>query len=136
MADLNQLTRDEHILEEPRKLPEMLNVLSILTFVACGIFFLLQIFSFANAKKLYDAALANQQNLERAPAVFRNLAGSDPVGQATRNYDNRVPIFILGVICLALCAYGAFQMRKLKKLGFYVYCIGELVLPLVTMVLF
>jgi hypothetical protein len=27
-------------------------------------------------------------------------------------------------------------MRRLKKLGFYVYCIGEIVLPLLTMAIF
>jgi hypothetical protein len=114
----------------------MLNVLTILTFVACGIFFLLQLYSFANSKKIYDMAMASQQNIDRAPAFVRKMAGPDPIGQATRNYENRVPIFVLGVVCLALCTYGAIQMRKLKKLGFYVYCIGEIVLPLLTMAIF
>lgn len=136
MADFNQLTREEHILDEPRKLPETLNVLTILTLVACGIFFLLQIYSFANAKKIYDMAIASQQKMENAPTFLRNLQGPDPIGQATRNYENRVPLFVLGVVCLALCTYGAIQMRKLKKLGFYVYCIGEIVLPLLTIAIF
>jgi hypothetical protein len=91
MANLNQLTTEEHILEEPRKLPDMLNVLTILTFVACGIFFLLQLYSFANSKKIYDMAMASQQNIDRAPAFVRKMAGPDPIGQATRNYAPMAP---------------------------------------------
>jgi hypothetical protein len=131
MADTNQLTRDEHILEEPRKLPEMLNVLTILTFIGSGLGLLTSLWYFSSAKKFYDMTLANQDKVAQAPAFVRGLQGSDPMGVAQRTYENRVPIVVLGVVALILCIIGAVQMRKLKKTGFYIYLVGE-VLPIIT----
>ena len=53
----------------------------------------------------------------------------------TKSFENRFPIFILGLVATALCIFGALQMRKLKKQGFLFYVIGQL-LPFFTTVLF
>jgi len=39
------------------------------------------------------------------------------------------------VSCAVLCIYGALQMRKLKKQGLVIYSIGEIIFPLVTLLL-
>lgn len=135
MADTNQLTRDEHILEEPRKLPEMLNVLTILTFIGSGLVILINFWYFSAAKKFYDMAMANQEHADQVPPFLRSLQGSDPVGVAQRTYDNRVPIVVLSMVACILCIIGAAQMRKLKKAGFYIYLIGE-VLPIIGTFIF
>jgi hypothetical protein len=135
MADTNQLTRDEHILEEPRKMPEMINVLSILTFIGSGLVILVQLYYFTAAKKIYDASMAGQEKIDQAPAFVRSMQGSDPIGVIQRTYDNRVPIGLLNLVAAVLCIIGAMQMRKLKKTGFYIYLIGE-VLPLLVTYIF
>ena len=136
MADLNRPAGQESILEEPRKTTDTINVLSILTFIGSGLSVLFQCYYAFNAKKLLDTTIASQQNMDKAPAWARNLQGPDPIGIATRTYENRIPINLLGLIAVILCVYGAIEMRKLKKTGFYIYVIGELVLPLLTTYLF
>jgi hypothetical protein len=57
------------------------------------------------------------------------------VTMITKSYENRIPIVLLSLVAVALCFYGALQMRKQKKLGFTLYVIGEL-LPFLTSFLF
>jgi hypothetical protein len=135
MSGTNQPTTQEAFLEEPKKIPDMLNVLTILTFVGSGLGALSQIYYSFNAKKVYDMTIANQDKMADAPSWARSLQGPDPIGVATRTYDNRVAILILGVVALVLCIYGAIMMRQLKKSGFYLYLIGE-ILPLIATFIF
>ena len=135
MADLNSLTSEETILDEPRKLPEMLNVLTILTFIGSGLGILTNLYYLVAARKLYDASMANQEKMDAAPAIIRNMQGPDPIGVIQRTYDNRIPIGLLGIVACVLCIVGAVQMRKLKKTGFYIYLIGE-ILPLIVTYIF
>ena len=135
MADLNSLTSEETLLDEPRKLPEMINVLSILTFIGSGLGIITNIYYLAAARKIYDASMANQEKIESAPAIIRNMQGPDPIGVIQRTFDNRIPIGILGIVAIVLCIVGAVQMRKLKKTGFYIYTIGE-ILPLIVTYIF
>lgn len=135
MAETNKLISQETLLEEPRKLPEMINVLSILTFIGSGLAIIAQLYYFTAAKRLYDASMAGLEKLDQAPAWARNLQGPDPAGVIQRTYDNRFPICVLTLIAAVLCIIGAMQMRKLKKAGFYIYLIGEL-LPWITSFIF
>ena len=135
MADLNSLTSEETFLEEPRKLPDMINVLSILTFIGSGLAIIAQLYYFTAAKRIYDASMANLEKLDQAPAWARNLQGPDPAGVIQRTYDNRFPICVMTIVAAVLCIIGAMQMRKLKKTGFYIYLIGEL-LPWITTFIF
>jgi hypothetical protein len=41
--------------------------------------------------------------------------------------DNRLPILIIGLLGCFLCFYGALEMRKLKKTGFSIYILGDIV---------
>jgi hypothetical protein len=63
------------------------------------------------------------------------MQGPDPIGDARAMLDNKLPIFLLALVAIALCLYGAIQMRKWKRSGFTFYLIGEL-LPLLTGYLF
>lgn len=135
MADLNQTANTENWLEEPKKLPSMLNVLTILTFIASGLGVIsLILFSF-NPKKSYDQALASQDKMDQLPDIVKKIMGPDPVEVARRTYENHIAVTIMGLLATALCVYGAVQMRKLKKIGFTIYAVGEL-LPIVTVLVF
>jgi hypothetical protein len=134
MAEINPLAT-EHLLEEPKKLPETLKVLTILTFIGSGIGILSGLYSFAAAKRIYDASMAAQEKITNMPAWVKSMQGPDPVAVAQHTYDNHIPIFILNLLAVILCIVGAAQMRKLKKTGFYIYLIGEL-LPLVVTFIF
>jgi len=43
-----------------------------------------------------------------------------------KSADNRSLLLISGLVFTTLCLISAFQMRKLKKLGYYLYLIGEI----------
>jgi hypothetical protein len=121
------------------KLPTGLNVLTILTFIGCAIQLLGSLWSFFTAKKSYDGLdkLSEQMNSENMPGWAKSMMG-DPenmIQMITKSYENRIPIVLLSLVAVALCFYGALQMRKLKKQGFLLYTIGEL-LPFVTQFLF
>lgn len=121
------------------KLPGSLNVLTILTFIGCAIQFLGALWSFFTAKRNYDGLdkLTEQVNSENMPGWVKSLMG-DPenmIKTITKSYENQIPILLLSLAATALCFYGALQMRKLKKQGFPLYVIGEL-LPFLTQFLF
>lgn len=121
------------------KLPAGLNVLTILTFVWCAVQLLSSLWGFISAKKSYDGIekLSEQLNSENMPGWVKSMMG-DPdtmIKMITKSYENRIPIVLLSVVAVALCFYGALQMRKLKKQGFLLYTIGEL-LPFLTQFLF
>ncbi len=121
------------------KLPTGLNVLTILTFIGCALQLLGVVFGFINAKKTYDEKdkLMAQMNSGEMPGFLKGMMPSmDHYEEmVTKNYENKLPLMVLGLVAVALCFYGAMQMRKLKKQGYMFYVIGEL-LPFVTSALF
>jgi hypothetical protein len=135
MGDIRQTQNPQNWLEEPRKLPSTLNVVSILTFIGCVYIGCTQIYSFFMAQKSYERMVAAQDKLDNMPEFMKKFMGPDMVEVARLTMENRVPILLLTLVGIALCVYGAIMMRRLKKLGFYIYVIGEL-LPIVTAYLF
>jgi hypothetical protein len=121
--------------EEPKKLPDMLNVLTILTFIGCGLGGIFNIYGFFNAQHTYDQVLQMQDKIDQLPGYIKNMMGSDPVGMAQKALDNRLPILLLNLAGVGVCLYGALQMRKLQKAGFGTYILGD-ILPYVSMFLF
>ncbi len=121
------------------KLPTGLNVLTILTLVGSALQLISALWGFITAKKNYDGLdkLTAQMNSEDMPGWVKSFM-PDPeimVKTITKSYENRIPILLMSVVAIALCIYGAIQMRQLKKQGFLFYTIGEL-LPFLTQFLF
>ena len=125
----------ETFLEEPKKIPDMLNVLTILTFVGSGIGFISSIWSFLKAKESLDKMIEAQSHLDSMPDFAKKFMGPEMLAMTQKSYDNRYAILILSLISYALCVYGAIQMRQFKKAGFTIYLVGEL-LPIVAGAIF
>jgi hypothetical protein len=121
------------------KLPTTLNVLTILTFIGCALQLLGVIFGYVGAKKNLDekdkviAQMTSGEMPGWAKSFMPNMKNYEEM--VTKSYENRMPILLLGLIAVALCFYGALQMRKLKKQGYMLYVVGEL-LPLLSTALF
>jgi hypothetical protein len=126
-ADINQPTNAENLLEEPKKLPSMLNVLTILTFIGSGMGVIGAIVGYFTAAGNYERQLQMQDKMADMPAIVKNMMGPDPVETARKQLENRLPIMLLTLVGSLLCLYGAIQMRKWKKTGFSIYIIGDLV---------
>jgi hypothetical protein len=121
-------TSDDNWLGEPANpLPTTLNVLTWLTFIANGLGFLSAFWTFFRAQTTYDTAVQNQDKLDSMPEWARKLAGPHPVETTRAMLDNRLPVLIITLLACFLCFYGALQMRKLKKIGFSLYILGDIV---------
>ncbi len=140
MADFNQnVTEAKDYLhldqEDMKKLPTMLNVITILTFIGCAYVAIMAVigyFSASTAYKVYDTIGTNGTTTENK-TLNSLLSGAKEM--AKKQYDNRFIIFILALVGVALCLYGALQMRRLKKQGYFIYLSGEL-LPIVSFAIF
>ena len=125
--------------EGKNKLPSGLNVLTILTFIGCTFQLCVDLYSYFSAKKSFDDLdkIKERINSGEMPSWVRAMMG-DPdnlVLIVTKRLENRVPLLLLSLTAIALCFWGALQMRILKKQGYLVYLIGEL-LPFLTVYLF
>lgn len=120
-------TDDNWLGEHGDKLPSTINVLTILTFIANGLGIIFSFVGFFRAQASYDSTVKAQESLDRAPDWARKLSGPHPVETARAMLDNRLPVLIITLIGCFLCFYGALQMRKLKKTGFSLYILGDIV---------
>ena len=136
MADLTQPGSFSIPTEKP-KIPSGLNVLTILTFVGCGLGFLSTIWNFTNAKSGLDKmeAAINSPDYENMPALAKKFMSPEALEIARKSYENRIPLTLIGLIGIVLCVYGALQMRKLKMQGYYLWLAGE-ILPFISSVIF
>jgi hypothetical protein len=121
------------------KMSSGLNVLTILSFIGCGIQFLTSCWGFISSKTSFENKdkVMEQMNSGKMPAWAKSIVPdmNHFEEMVTKTYENRLPILILSLVAVGLCFYGLLQMRKLKKQGFLFYVIGEL-LPFVTLALF
>lgn len=100
-----------------------INVLTILTFIGCA-FQLIGVFA---AKWLMSFAVkaANDPNLLEAmsPKERQQMQQAKEMVDLYNQYQ--IPLIAMSLVGMVLCFYGALQMRKLKKQGFYAYVVGE-----------
>ena len=114
--------------QQVKGLPGMLNVLTILTFIGCGIAYLSAIYSFYTSAN-YEKQMAEFEELQDkmgddSGMGAQMMQGSIEMLQKTHEY--RYIILLSTLLFTTLCLIGAMQMRKLKKSGFTLYTIGEL----------
>ena len=117
--------------------PSGINILTILTFIGCGISLLFSCYNFFNSKQGLDKMeeMINSGKVDDLPAFAKKFYTPEMVEMARKAYENRLPIFLITIVGIVLCFMGAMQMRKLKKQGFSLYVIGEL-LPVVASAIF
>ncbi len=106
-------------------IPSGLKVLTILTFVGCGIgilFTLLMPVLYKFLLEMMDKAKTSGAELtaKQLEDMEKGKAGMELM-QA-----NMVPLIAVSIIGIALCLAGAIMMRKLKKDGYWIYVGGEL----------
>lgn len=119
--------------QQPKGLPGMLNVLTILTFIGCGIAYISSIISFFSASN-YEKDMAEMEELQdnMGDNELGNSMMQGAVDMMQKSYDYRYIILLSGLLFTTLCLIGALQMRKLKKSGYTLYVIGEIA-PIVIM---
>jgi len=135
MSDVNQTLNMPSDIKPP--VPSGINVLTILTFIGCGLVFCALIWNLlGGAKKSLDKMeeMVNSSKFDEMPSLVKKMYSPENIELARKGYENRVPISLVGLLGVALCVVGAIQMRKLKQQGYYVYLIGELMPVLASLV--
>ncbi len=111
--------------ENKPDLPVFLKVLCILTFVGCGFYFfstLYGIFTFETTKQSFKMMSQMSSVIPQNPinnmfnGVFENLENFF--------FWSRISQFV-NIVNVGMCLAGAIMMFKLKKNGFYIYAIGQ-----------
>lgn len=142
MTDLNQgldQAKDALNLEDKdmKKLPQGLNVLTILTYIGCALGAISAIWNYISISATYESYKRLNEAFDSLKtdnnAVNSMLSGANDMVKKT--YENRTIIMALGLVGVALCFYGAMQMRNLKKQGYLIYVVGE-ILPIITFAIF
>jgi hypothetical protein len=111
--------------QNKKKLPTGLNVLTILTFIACGIFGLVTLFTPAILK--FSLSMMEKAASSGAELSTKQLADMEKSKAAIElSKQHMIPMMIVGLVCITLCFVGALWMRKLKKDGYWIYVAGEL----------
>ena len=141
MTDLNQnmgQAKDMLNLEQKdmQKLPQMLNILTILTYIGCALGAISAIWNYMSASTAYKAyeALYGNESLKNENKVLQSVF-SGATEMVRKAYENRMMIMVFALVGVALCFYGAMQMRNLKKQGYLIYVVGEL-LPTLSFAIF
>ncbi len=119
---------------EKKKLPGSIGTLTVLTFIGSGVGFIMYCMNYFRADKAVADMEAARDNPD-TPAFVKNMMTPEAIDQARLAAENKIPLFILNLVALGLCVAGAVQMRKLKKEGYIMWLIGEL-LPYITTIIF
>lgn len=125
MENPNQ-TSDLLAQHRPKTLPGMLNVLTILTFIGCGLGFISAGWSFFSSTSDQIEKMQEQREQMGDQGGFLKKFFDDSFDMAQVGFEHKNLLLAINLVCLVLCLVGAIQMRKLKKPGFFLYTIGEL----------
>lgn len=117
------------------KLPTGINILTILTFIGSAWDLYSNVNNFIGGKKALEELEKAQEKLADAPGWAQKMAGPEVQEMMQQALNNKVPLMIIGLVAIGLCVFGAIQMRKLKKEGYFIWLAGEL-LPFVSALIF
>ena len=122
--------------EQPKRLSGTLNVLTILTFIGCGLAYLGTLYNVYKMGSYESDKLKIEQQLDRiGEDGFAGKMLKSSLEIMEKSYQYRYILFIAGLVFTTFCLIGAIQMRKQKKSGLPLYIIGELAPVLLTAVL-
>lgn len=113
--------------ETAPKRPTFLTVLCILTFIGSALALVSAIYGYFTVQAsaaMFDTSMQGIDGVDQTGMM------SELQNTMKKAVDNALPNLIIGVLCALLCLFGAIQMWKQLKMGFYIYCVGELVPPI------
>jgi hypothetical protein len=113
-------TYDSQTPAEPAR-PQFLTVLCILTWVCCGLLFIMTIWGVVGKPSPEE----QYEQLEKMREVSPEMADKMEAAWEAQENSNQTVSLAVNLVGLALSAFGAFMMWQLKKQGFYVYIAGE-----------
>ncbi len=130
MTGINTTLKQGELSEDGKpELPSGINILTILTFIGCGVGLLFALLTPVISKFFLGMMeKARSSGTELSAKQLADMEKGKAVMELTQ--ANMVPLMVIGIVGIVLCLAGAIMMRKLKKDGFWIYSGGEL-LPLI-----
>ncbi len=122
--DLNDLLDSDQ--SGPKQLPQMINVLTILTFVGSGLSLLSSLWSFATLSQTRKTLEMSREMQEEMNSEIDNPFVNNMMEGTLKMLENGPTLYTVGAIVAILSILGALQMRKLKKNGFYLYSVANI----------
>ena len=116
---------------QPAGRPTFLTVICILTFVGAGIGLLAALYSVATVQSTIAQLEQSQKAMEGIGTTFGSEFDNIIQSQIEVTKKFGFIAAILNILGNGLCLLGAFWMWSLKKNGFFVYVIGQ-ILPLIA----
>ena len=114
--------------------PTLLTVLCILTFIGSGWGLISGVINIFTVKTVDTTGLNDQMQTEMEKLSDSGAAGETvskimegTMDVANKALENAVPLAIVSIIAAILAIFGAYQMWNLKKNGFIVYIIAQIV---------
>ncbi len=129
MENENLIFNEPNLASSPKR-PQFITVLCILTFIGCGLGIIFSIYGYFSAKasaSMFDTMATNGGDASGMMVQFQE--------SARKAVENALPNLVIGIVCSLLCLFGAIQMWNLKKQGFYIYAIGEIIPPISAFIL-
>lgn len=115
-------------MQEPAR-PQFLSVLCILTWVLSGLLFISTVWSAINQPTPEE----QYEQIEKIREVSPQAAERMEAALEGQSDTFKIVNTILNLLALGFTVFGAMQMWQLKKKGFYLYLVGEL-LPYLSFV--
>jgi hypothetical protein len=116
-----------------KRLPSFLNTLTILTLIGSALGILSQVYNY------FTVCDSIQKMEEMDLDALGGGAMADMMETAKqlaeKQCENNLAILLSVLISCGLCAFGAWQMRSLKRQGFAIYTLGEFLAPIASIVL-
>ncbi|MFM2359941.1 MAG: hypothetical protein RLY16_1934 [Bacteroidota bacterium] len=116
-------------------LPSALNVLTILTIIGSALAIIGAFWTFATVDSSYEKMRDAQATMAEAPAFVKSMMGPEMLESMRKQKENKIPVLVITLLGAGLCLFGAIEMRKLKKQGYILWLVGE-ILPIIATGLF
>lgn len=122
--------------EQPKPLSGTLKVLTVLTFIWCGIEYLSGIYNLYKSQSYSTDRIKMEQQIDRlGEDSFFGKALQNSLEMMDKIYPYRYVFFVSILVFTTFCLVGAIKMRKQKKVGLPLYIIGELSPIVITAIL-
>jgi hypothetical protein len=120
---------------EAKAMTGTIKVLTILTFIGCGLAFIGAVWSlYSSGKSMEQIAILQEQADQMSDGGNEVATGMmmQSIDMIRKQYENRYLLLIVNLLATGLCLFGALEMRKMRKNGFYLWLTGELLPILIT----
>lgn len=122
------------------KRPSFLTVLCILSFIGCALGLATGVWGYFSNKTAAASGLGDQVNERLDSAMDDAMTNGEMTDQERQmaesitnalgggiNFDNAATASLVGGLMCIVCFIGVFMMWNLKKTGFFIYLIGQVV---------